>query len=250
MSLYERVTAYLRQSLTAKLSFGDALNAAARYFRPQTSAIPLWGTDRAALGQCQGVISDFSAGGQLQEVNFKLESQKIRKENSMPVTNQKELFVMLLSDARQNAERSTKLYQEISQAAQDPDIKEALESRAWITEKDLAAIDRCFELIGERPVKLSGRLQEVFVEDFRKELAEIQNPVAKHIFVLAKATHLVHFRIAEYVALVAAADLTGHYAVGVLLESCLADKLAFVERTRRLIRNFVATKLAARAASA
>lgn len=167
----------------------------------------------------------------------------------MPVTNQKELFVMLLSDARQNAERSTKLYQEISQAAQDPDIKEALESRAWITEKDLAAIDRCFELIGERPVKLSGRLQEVFVEDFRRELAEIQNPVAKHIFVLAKATHLVHFRIAEYVALVAAADLTGHYAVGVLLESCLADKLAFVERTRRLIRNFVAAKLAAKAAA-
>jgi ferritin-like metal-binding protein YciE len=167
----------------------------------------------------------------------------------MPVTNQKELFVMLLSDARQNAERSTKLYQEIGQAAQDPDIKEALESRVWITEKDLAAIDRCFQLIGEQPVKLSGRLHEVFVEDFRRELAEIQNPIAKHIFVLAKATHLVHLRIAEYVALVAAADVTGHYAVGVLLESCLADKVAFVERTRRMIRNFVATKLAAKAAT-
>lgn len=168
----------------------------------------------------------------------------------MLVKNQKELFVMLLSDARQNAERSTKLYQEISQVAQDPDIKEALESRAWISEKDLAAIDRCFQLIGEQPVKLSGRLQEVFVEDFRRELAEIQNPIAKHLFVLAKATHLVHLRIAEYVALVAAADITGHYAVGVLLESCLADKVAFVERTRRLIRNFVATKLAAKTAAA
>ena len=165
------------------------------------------------------------------------------------IANQKELFVMLLSDARQNTERSTKLYQEISQAAQDPDIKEALESRAWISEKDLAAIDRCFQLIGEQPVKLSGRLQEVFVEDFRRELAEIQNPIAKHIYVLAKASHLVHLRMAEYVALVAAADVTGHYAVGVLLESCLADKVAFVERTRRLIRNFVATKLAAKAAA-
>jgi ferritin-like metal-binding protein YciE len=175
---------------------------------------------------------------------------KMEKENNMLVKNQKELFVMLLSDARQNAERSTKLYQEISQVAQDPDIKEALESRAWITEKDLAAIDRCFQLIGEQPVKLSGRLQEVFVEDFRRELAEIQNPIAKHLFVLAKATHLVHLRIAEYVALVAAADITGHYAVGVLLESCLADKVAFAERTRRLIRNFVATKLAAKAAAA
>jgi ferritin-like metal-binding protein YciE len=114
----------------------------------------------------------------------------------------------------------------------------------------LRAIDRCFELIGEQPVKLSGRLQEVFLEDFRRELAEIQNPVAKQLFVLAKANHLVQFRIAEFVALVAAADVTGHYAVGVLLESCLADKLAFVERTRRHIRNYVAGKVAARAAGA
>jgi ferritin-like metal-binding protein YciE len=167
----------------------------------------------------------------------------------MPVKNPKELFVTLLSDARQNTERSVKLYQELSQAAQEPDIKEALESRAWIAEKDLGAIDRCFQLIGEQPVKLSGRLQEVFAEDFRKELAEIQNPVAKRLFVLAKASHLIHFRIAEYTALTAAADLTGHYAVGVLLESCLADKLAFVERTRRLIRNLVAEKITAKLAA-
>jgi ferritin-like metal-binding protein YciE len=168
----------------------------------------------------------------------------------MPVKNPKELFMTLLSDVRQSTERSAKIYQEISLAAQDPDVKEALESRAWIVERDLSAIDRCFELIGEQPVKLSGRLQEVFLEDFRKELAEIQNPIAKHLFVLAKAIHITHFRIAEYTALVAAADLTGHYAVGVLLESCLADKLAFAERTRRLIRNVIATKLAVKVATA
>jgi ferritin-like metal-binding protein YciE len=167
----------------------------------------------------------------------------------MPVKNPKELFVTLLSDVRQNTERSSKLYQEISSVAQEPDIKEALESRAWIAERDVSAIDRCFQLIGEKPVKLSGRLQEVFVEDFHRELTEIQNPVAKHLFVLAKASHLTHLRIAEFEALVAAADLTGHYAVGVLLESCLADKLVFVERTRRLIRELVEEKIIDRMAA-
>jgi ferritin-like metal-binding protein YciE len=167
----------------------------------------------------------------------------------MSVKNPKELFVTLLSDVRQNTERSGKLYQEISSVAQEPDIKEALESRAWIAEKDVSAIDRCFQLIGEKPVKLSGRLQEVFVEDFHRELTEIQNPVAKHLFVLAKASHLTHLRIAEFEALVAAADLTGHYAVGVLLESCLADKLVFVERTRRLIRELVEEKIIDRIAA-
>jgi ferritin-like metal-binding protein YciE len=59
----------------------------------------------------------------------------------MPVRNPKELFVLLLSDTRQSTERSAKIYQEMSQAAQDPDVKEALESRAWISEKGLELND-------------------------------------------------------------------------------------------------------------
>jgi ferritin-like metal-binding protein YciE len=167
----------------------------------------------------------------------------------MPVNNPKELFVRMLSDLRQGSERSTKILQEIGDAAQNPEIKAALEARAFVAEKTLATIDECFKLIGEKPLKASGRFYETFVEDFRRELAEIQLPVARHLFVLAKMSHLIHFRIGEYVALIAAADLTGHPAVGVLLESALADKLAFVERTKRLVRNIVQTKIAERVAA-
>ena len=157
----------------------------------------------------------------------------------MPAKNPKEVFVTLLSDARSNTERSAKVYREISQLAQNPDIKEALEARAFIAEKNLGTLDEVFEMIDEKPVKLSGRLQEVFVEDFKRELAEIQSPVARHIYVLAKAIHLAHLRFAEYAALIAAADVTGHYGVGVLLESVLADKLAFYERDRRLLHHLI-----------
>jgi len=167
----------------------------------------------------------------------------------MPAKTPKEVFVMLLSNVRQGTEKAAKIYQEIGQMAQDPQIKEALEARAFVSDKVLATLDQCFKLIGEQPVKVSGHLQEVFVEDFRKELNEIQSPVARHLFILAKLNHLTHLRIGEYVALVAAADMTGHYGVGVLLESCLADKLAFEERTRRLIRNMVETKAAERKAA-
>ena len=162
----------------------------------------------------------------------------------MPVNNPRELFVQLLSGLRQGTERSTKIYQEISKLAEDPDVKEALEARAFVSEKVLATLDQCFKLIGEQPAKIDSRLHDVFVEDFRREVSEIQNPAARHLFVLVKAIHLTHLRIAECAALVAAADVTGHYGVGVLLESCLADKLAFVERTRRLIRNVIEAKVA------
>ncbi len=162
----------------------------------------------------------------------------------MPVNNQKEMFVKLLSDVRHGTEQSTKIFQEMADVAQIPEIKQALEARVFVSDKILATLDQCFKLIGEKPVKVTGRLREVFLEDFRRELAEIQNPVAKRLYILASINFLIHFRIAEYMTLIAAADMTGHYAVGVLLESCLADKLAFVERTKRLIHKMVEGKLA------
>jgi ferritin-like metal-binding protein YciE len=167
----------------------------------------------------------------------------------MPAKNPKEVFLMLLSDARNNTERSANVYREISKMAQNPDVKEALEARAFVADKNLEALDQCFEIIGEKPVKLSGRLQDVFVEDFKKELAEIQSPAARHLYILAKATHLAHLRFAEYAMLIAASDVTGHYGVGLLLESVLADKLAFLERTQRLVRHIIEGKVAERLAA-
>lgn len=164
----------------------------------------------------------------------------------MQVKDPKELFVMLLSDVRRGTERTTQIFKEMSGVAQDPDIREALEARVFVSDKILATLDECFRLIGEQPMKLSGRLHDIFVEDFRKELGEMQSPAARHLFILAKINQLIHLRIAEYMALIATADLTGHYAVGLLLETCLADKLAFAERSRRLIRNIVEAKVAER----
>jgi ferritin-like metal-binding protein YciE len=157
----------------------------------------------------------------------------------MPIKTPKELFVMLLSDVREQSDRTTKFLQELITTVKDPEIKEALEARVFVSNNVSETLDECFRVIGEKPVKLSGRLFDTFVEDFKKELDEIQSPEAKHLFILAKVSHLIHFRIGEFVALIAAADVTGHYAAGLLLESALADKLVFVERTRRLIRDRV-----------
>jgi ferritin-like metal-binding protein YciE len=165
----------------------------------------------------------------------------------MSVKNPKDVVLMMLSDVRRGAESSTKIYQELSGLVQDADIKEALEARVWISNSILQRLDECFRLIGAQPVKLEGKLHDVFVEDFRRELAVIESPEAKRLFILIKASHLTHLHAGEYMALIAAADLTGHYGVGVLLETCLADKLAFVERTRRLIRERIVQKVGAAA---
>ena len=163
----------------------------------------------------------------------------------MAISTPKELFVNLLSQLRQGADHSAKAYEILGQAAENPEIKEALDARQLIAGQVLSRLDECFKLIGEKPVKVGGRLYDVFVEDFKTEVAEIKSPVARRLFVLAKANRLMHLRAGEYIALIAVADTLGHPAVGVLLESCLADKLAFMERTRRLIREQVQQRVAA-----
>jgi len=141
------------------------------------------------------------------------------------------------------------MFQDFGKITQNADVKEALEARVFVSQRVVEKLDECFKLIGEQPVKLNGRLQEVFLEDLCKELAEIKSPIAKELYLLAKVSQLIHLCIGEYVALIAAAEMTGHYGVGVLLESCLADKLAFAERTRQLMRNIIEGKILARLAA-
>ena len=167
----------------------------------------------------------------------------------MPVKDPKEVFLMLLSHVRQGTERSAKFYDEIGDIAKDPQIKEAIEARAFVSKSVLAKLDECFRILGEKPMQLSGELREMLIEEFRKEFNEIQSPVARRLYVLAKLIRLTHMRIGEYVALTAAADLVGHHGVAVLLETCLADKLAFVERNRRLIRHIAEERVAERLAA-
>lgn len=166
----------------------------------------------------------------------------------MPVKNPKELFVRILSHARYGTERSANIYKELSDMAQNPDVQQALAARAFVANQNIEKIDEAFRLIGERPTNVTGRILDVFVEDFRSELADMQSPETRRLFILAKANQLSHMRAAEFSSLVAAADVSGHYGVGVLLESCLADHLALIERTKRFVETVVEAKIAAKAA--
>lgn len=167
----------------------------------------------------------------------------------MPVKDAKEVFLLLLSHVREGADRASNAYDELSQLAKDAEIKEVLEARAIVNAGILQRLDQCFKILGEKPMPMAGRLRETFIEDVRNDLNEIQSPVARRLYILAKLVRLTHLRLGEYVALTAAADVTGNHAVGLLLESCLADKLAFVERTRRLIRHVAEERIAERKAA-
>lgn len=169
----------------------------------------------------------------------------------MPIKNPKQIFVLMLSDLRQGAEKTASIFQNLAQLAEDPDIKQALEARIFVSQKVVETLDQCFKLIGEQPMQLSGarsRIYDVLAEDFRKEVADIQDTKTRRFYILAKLNNLAHFRAAEYKTLIAAADISGNYGVAALLETCLADKLALAERTQQWLRRIAETEMAERIA--
>ena len=98
-----------------------------------------------------------------------------------------------------------------------------LRARVLISNKIIATLDEAFNLIGETPIKTSTPLHDIFMERFRRELADIESAEARRLFILVKTSDAIHRRIGEYSALIKAAEITSHHAVRVLLESCLAD---------------------------
>ena len=167
----------------------------------------------------------------------------------MPIKNPKQIFVLMLSDLRQGGEKTTSIFQNLAQLAEDPDIKQALEVRTFVSQKVIETLDQCFKLVGEQPVPLSGtrtRIYDVLAEDFRNEVADIQDTKTRRFYILAKLNNLAHIRAAEYKTLIAAADISGNYGVAALLETCLADKLALAERTQNWLRRLAETEMGER----
>src|SRR3954463_8468277 len=103
----------------------------------------------------------------------------ITKGGKMKVSNPKELFVLLLSDLWQGAERANQFFQELVPFVQDREIQEALEARVFLSDKIIETLSASFKLIGEKPVLLNGRMLEMFFENFREQLGEIQSVDAR-----------------------------------------------------------------------
>jgi len=155
----------------------------------------------------------------------------------LAIQSAEDLFMMMLSNVRSREERSLQIMQEMSSHAQDPDVKKVLDTRAFLTKESISNLDECFRLLGKQPMpQTHTRMEEVLVEDFRRELNEIQSPGLRTLYVLHKIRELVHLQTAAYGGLIAMAEFTGNISVSALLETNLASRKVFIDRTRELLR--------------
>jgi ferritin-like metal-binding protein YciE len=180
-------------------------------------------------------------------IQNKEQQRKKGKGEYMAIQNAEDLFVTMLSKIHGSEQRLQKVVDELSQAAQDQDVKDILSVRAYLTQQDVSNIEKCFQLLGKQPVQPDYRFADVWVEDVRRELGAIQNPTLKTLYALDTARKIQNYHIGQYGALTLMASVMGNEAVTTLLEHCLADKVQFVEHTRELFREVGRRALGAKA---
>jgi len=94
----------------------------------------------------------------------------------MTINDPIDAFVALLSHARSTTERSAKIYSELGELAENPDVKAALNARAFVQNGTLAKVDEAFKLIGKTPVEFPGKLTELMLRTFA-----LNSPRSKHL---------------------------------------------------------------------
>ena len=166
----------------------------------------------------------------------------------MPVQNAEELFLSLLSDSYAREQHMAQFWDQLSQQVQDPDVKNVLSARAFLTRQDASNIEKCFQILGKQPSPPNIRFYQTMAEDFRRQFDTIQQPGLKAVYALWAIRSMQNWAIGEYAALTAMAAVAGNRAVTNLLEHTLADKMDFVQDTREWFRDMVKQAIGARMA--
>jgi len=163
----------------------------------------------------------------------------MEKGNPMIVESPKDLFEFLLSSTADGAERLAPALEELSRNIEDRNIEDALNAQVFVLRNIVGVLGQCFRLLRGQRSEIRARLLDVFMEEYRSELARVTSPTARRLLVLAKANALIQLSIGEFSTLIAIAEMTGDWGVGLLLDGCLVQNTAFVERTKRLIGTIV-----------
>lgn len=166
----------------------------------------------------------------------------------MPIQNAEDMLLTTLSNIHHREQQMAQWWNQMSQQVQDPDVRNILSVRSYLTQQDASNIEKCFDILGKPMPQPDTRFGQIMVEDFRREFDAIQHPGLRAIYALWVVRTVQNFIAAEYSGLSGIAELSGNFAVANLLEHNLADKVDFYERTHELFRDLVRRAVGARVA--
>ncbi len=144
----------------------------------------------------------------------------------MPVNTLKELLRLRLGEIYFAEQEILQLLDVLETETQSRILRDRLRGRREETRRHVAALEKCFELLGTDPPRASSPALHGICEERRAFVRELPGPVALesyHVDVLAR---VAAYKVAAYQGVLDLAGDIGQSDVRTLLERCLRDEVA------------------------
>jgi ferritin-like metal-binding protein YciE len=148
------------------------------------------------------------------------------RENTMPATTLKDLFVHSLSDIANAEKQLIKALPRLARAATDPTLAAAFKTHLEETRVQIERIDQVVELAGVRLKRIKCAAMEGLVEEGEEVIAEIAKGPVLDAALIGAAQKVEHYEIAGYGTLIAFARHLGMEDAIPLLQETLDEEKA------------------------
>lgn len=149
----------------------------------------------------------------------------------------RELFLHELSDIYDGERRGAEMLPMLADEVDDERVSTAFREHGEETRRQIENLDRCFEVLGERPRRTTCRPVDGLRQEHDRFARDRPSPEVLTMFALGAESKTEGFEIASYRALVNMAGVMGEEECARLLGENLRQEEAMAERVERISRD-------------
>lgn len=153
------------------------------------------------------------------------------------VMQTRELFLHELSDIYDGERRVAEMLPLLAREVADDGVQTAFREHEQETREQIQNLDRCFEVLGETPQRVTCRAVEGLRQEHDGFVRERPSKEVMTMFALGAESKTEGYEIASYRALVNMAEVMGEQECARLLQANLRQEERMAERVERLSRD-------------
>ncbi len=142
----------------------------------------------------------------------------------MPVNTLKELLRLRLGEMYFAEQEVLQLLDAVETETHSRLLRDRVRTRRDEARRHVAALEKCFELLGTDPPRASSPAMHGLCEERRGFAREAPGPVALDSYHVDLLHRIAHYKLAAYQGLLALATEIGQSDVHALLERCLREE--------------------------
>jgi ferritin-like metal-binding protein YciE len=148
-----------------------------------------------------------------------------------------ELFLSELADMYNAEQQLTKALPKMAKAAQNDQLREAIEEHLQETETQVSRLEQVFESLDESPKRKKCKGMEGIIDEGKEVMSEHKNSEEIDAALISAAQRVEHYEIAAYGCLCTWAEQMGHDEALDLLKENLSEEKAADEKLTELAKS-------------